>query len=183
MKVSRGLWGVAVAVSALTAAGCTNNGLEAACQRQQQVTCKRSFECARGLAELTYGTEQNCVTAGYRSCEAFRDFACDDLGPFNACLANNAQASCTNMSLCVTELSNAGCRNVASGRATCSSSNVNSTGNACTVTLSQCSDNRVYTLSCSGSSCTCNDGQSQRAVNGSCGDKSTAIATCGWNVQ
>ena len=169
---------------ALVAAGCSNNGLEAACQRQAQVNCKRTFECARGLAELTWGTEQNCLTTSYRSCEAFRDWACDDLSQFNQCLASSSTATCSALSGCTSELANAGCRNVnTSGRATCTSSNVNANGNACTVTLSGCSDSRVYTLACTGSSCTCNDGQNQRNVNGTCGDRSTAIATCGWNVQ
>ncbi len=178
MKTTRGV----VLVAMLAA--CGKPSLEAACQKQTQVTCKRGFECARGFFEALFGTEQNCVTQGYKSCESSRDIVCDDLSQFDRCLAETQQAACstTNIPSCNNPLGGANCRSV-SGKASCTSSSVNVNGNACTVTLSQCTDNHVYTLACSGSACQCNDGATQRSVNGSCSTKESAISLCGWNVQ
>lgn len=181
MKTTRAM-AVLAALAGLT--GCGKPSLEAACQKQTQVSCRRGFECARGFFEALFGTEQNCVTQGYKSCEAQRDVVCDDLSQFDRCLAETQQAACstTNIPSCNNPFASSNCRSV-SGRASCSNSNVNTSGSGCTVTLSQCTDNRVYTLVCSGSQCTCSDGSNQRTVNASCTDRASAIATCGWNVQ
>jgi len=178
MKLTRELLLIAVL------AGCGKPSLEAACQKQTQVTCRRGFECARGFFEALFGTEQNCVTQGYKNCESQRNIVCDDLSQFDRCLAETQQAACstTNIASCNNPFANSNCRSV-SGKASCSNSNVNTAGSGCTVTLSQCTDSRVYTLSCSGNNCQCNDGASQRSVNGSCSSKEAAIALCGWNVE
>src|SRR5262249_10216037 len=145
------------------------------CRRLGSAQCKKLFECLRSVAELQYGTEANCVSQFNKQCEAFRNYECDDLSAYERCIDSFSQSGCGTL-----QPGSSAC----SGNLTASCATTTTTASGgCTVTLSQCSDNRVYTLSCSGSACTCSDGASNRSVIASCGVRSSAIATCGWNVQ
>ncbi len=173
-----------VAVATLAAA-CGKPNLGASCRRLAATSCKRAFECSRASAERLYGDEGTCTTQQNNVCAAFDDYECDDLSAYDRCVDDFAKVSCAatiGYSCPTSSLST--CRPRSSGgRTACTSTNINSQSSACTVTLSNCTDGRAYVLSCSGNTCSCNDGSSTRSVTSSCSTREAAIAVCGWNVQ
>lgn len=179
----RNLLGIMAFAVLLAACGKPNPG--ATCRRQNATSCKRAFECNRASAETFYGTESACVSAFESVCAMLDNYECDDLSAYEQCVRDYATLSCAALASysCPGSVVSSCRPRSTGGRAVCQSSNVNTQGSACTVTLSSCTDGRSYLLSCSGSSCTCNDGSSTRSVSSSCSSKEAAISACGWNVQ
>lgn len=169
----------------LALAGCGKPSLEASCRRAAAAQCRKFFECARSFAEAQYTTEGNCVSQFNSFCDLYRNYECDDLSAYERCISDYSASGCSTItpSSCNSPGLTSSCRVTGGGGATCGATNTNNTGSGCTLTLSQCSDGKVYTLSCSGSNCTCSDGSSNRSVFSSCSSASSAIATCGWNVR
>ena len=176
---------VAVATLAVVGAGCGKPNPGNSCRRQVDVACKRAFECNRAQAETLYGDQSSCVRSSEGFCTSLDNYECDDLSTYERCISDYERLSCAAISgFSCPNSSFSTCRmKGTSGRTSCQNTNVNTQSSACTLTLTNCTDGRSYVLSCSGSSCTCNDGSSTRNVTSSCSTKSAASAACGWNVD
>jgi hypothetical protein len=173
-------------LAVIVLAGCAKPTLKEECQKQFQVTCNKLFECNRAVAESIYTNQDGCFRSLSTLCNNYEGWVCDDLTAYDQCINDTANRSCSGPtpSSCENGDLTKNCRpGNTNGRTTCSSTNTNTNGSTCSVTLSSCSDGRSYVLSCSGSSCTCNDGSNTRTFTGSCGDRSQAINVCGWNVN